>query len=141
MRATLAAASGVSSRGITGRHRFIGQARRSGRKPACISDAMARASARAAGSWSGKARPVFRLPPALARLQAFFMELLPGTPLMSRDNLDSMRVANVASGSLPGLAALGITPTPLDAVAPLYLAGASVGRGRLNAYRAMARRG
>ena len=37
---------------------------------------------------------------------------------MSRDNLDSMRVPNVASGTLPGLAALGITPTALEAVAP-----------------------
>jgi NADH dehydrogenase len=64
------------------------------------------------------------------------MELGPGTPMMSRDNLDSMRVPNVASGALPGLAALGITPTALDAVAPQYLAGASMGRGRLNAYRA-----
>jgi hypothetical protein len=46
-----------------------------------------------------------------------------------------MRVPSVASGALPGLAALGITPAALDAVAPLYLAGASMGRGRLNAYR------
>jgi hypothetical protein len=28
----------------------------------------------------------------------------------------------VASGTLPGLAALGITPTPLQAVAPAWLA-------------------
>jgi NADH dehydrogenase len=96
---------------------------------------------RSAGRWAGHARPVLPLPAPLGRAQAALFELAPGTPLMSRDNLDSMRVANVASGSLPGLAALGITPTPLDAVAPLYLAGASVGRGRLNAYRAMARRG
>ena len=38
------------------------------------------------------------------------MSLLPGEPLMSRDNLLSMRVPNVASGQLPGLAALGIRP-------------------------------
>ena len=38
------------------------------------------------------------------------MEWLPGEPLMSRDNVDSMRVPNVASGTLPGLAALGIEP-------------------------------
>jgi NADH dehydrogenase len=41
---------------------------------------------------------------------------------MSADNLDSMRVPNVASGTLPGLAALGITPTAMEAVAPGYLA-------------------
>jgi NADH dehydrogenase len=50
------------------------------------------------------------------------MELMPGEPLMSRDNVASMSVPNVASGRLPGLAALGIAPAPLEAVAPGYLA-------------------
>ena len=67
--------------------------------------------ARAAGRWSGSRAPgARRCPPPLGRLQAVFMELMPGTPLMSRDNLDSMRVANVASGKLPGLERLGIEP-------------------------------
>jgi NADH dehydrogenase len=95
---------------------------------------------RAAGRWSDRPRPVFGLPGALARLQAFFMELMPGTPLMSRDNLDSMRVANVASGKLPGLERLGIAPTPLEAIAPRYLGHVS-GEKRLEAWRARARRG
>jgi len=95
---------------------------------------------RAAGSWSGSPRPVLALPAALARLQAFFMELLPGTPLMSRDNLDSMRVANVASGKLPGLERLGIAPAALEAIAPRYLGHVS-GEKRLEAWRARARRG
>ena len=93
-----------------------------------------------AGEWSGHDRPQFALPNALARLQALAMELLPGVPLMSRDNLDSMRVANVASGKLPGLAALAITPTALEAVAPGYL-GATFGRARLERWRAGAGRG
>ena len=92
-----------------------------------------------AGEWSGHDRPQFGLPNALARLQALAMELLPGVPLMSRDNLDSMRVANVASGQVPGLAALGITPTALEAVAPGYL-GANFGRARLERWRAGAGR-
>ena len=94
----------------------------------------------AAGRWAGHARPVLPLPAPLGRAQAALMEMAPGTPMMSRDNLDSMRVPSVASGHLPGLAALGIAPTALEAVAPTYLAGARAGRGRLNAYRAMARR-
>ena len=49
------------------------------------------------------------------------MEMAPGQPLMSRDNLDSMKVDNVASGRLPGLQALGIQPASLQAIAPLYL--------------------
>ena len=88
-----------------------------------------------AGRWSGHERPVFGLPDGLARLQAAAMELLPGTPLMSRDNIDSMRVPNVATGELPGLQALGITPASLESVAPAYL---SAGRGvaRLDRWRA-----
>jgi uncharacterized protein YbjT (DUF2867 family) len=74
-----------------------------------------------AGSLSGHARPVIALPPVLARLQALLMELAPGKPLMSRDNLDSMKVSNVASGNLPGLDALGIAPRALGVVAPTYL--------------------
>jgi uncharacterized protein YbjT (DUF2867 family) len=88
-----------------------------------------------AGRLSGHERPVFGLPDALARLQAAFMERMPGTPLMSRDNLDSMKVPNVATGGLPGLQALGIEPAALSGVAPDYL---SPGRGlaRLDRWRA-----
>ena len=76
---------------------------------------------RLAGRWSGHRRPVIALPDALGRLQALAMELVPGEPLMSRDNLDSMRVDNVASGTLPGLSALGIEAHALESVAPGYL--------------------
>jgi NADH dehydrogenase len=93
--------------------------------------------ARAAGKWSGAQRPVFAMPAPLARLQALLMEWLPGTPLMSRDNLDSMRVANVAGGKLPGLERLGIEPVPLEAIAPRYLGHVS-GEKRLEAWRARA---
>ena len=88
-----------------------------------------------AGRWSGHPRPVISLPDALARAQALMMECLPGEPLMSRDNLDSMRAPNVAGGTLPGLAALGITPASLESVAPGYLA-AGQGIARLDRWRA-----
>ncbi len=94
---------------------------------------------RAAGRWSGNARPVLPLPLAIGKLQAFAMELLPGEPLMSRDNLTSTKVPNIASGKLPGLASLGITPTALAAIAPGYL-GHTDGRTKLDALRAVARR-
>jgi uncharacterized protein YbjT (DUF2867 family) len=95
---------------------------------------------RLAGEWSGSARPQIALPSAIGRLQALAMELLPGPPLMSRDNLDSMRVPNVATGTLPNLAALGIRATALEAVAPGYLSGLAT-RARLDRFRALARRG
>jgi NADH dehydrogenase len=80
---------------------------------------------RAAGVRHGHGRPVIPLPMALGRLQALLMELAPGQPLMSRDNLDSMKVDNVASGRVPGIGALGITPTGPSAVAPAYLGPAT----------------
>lgn len=95
---------------------------------------------RMAGRWSGHPRPVVPLPDSLGRLQARMMEWLPGEPLMSRDNLESMRVASVASGALPGLGSLGITPAAVEAIAPLYLGKATAGRGRLNVLRSHARR-
>jgi NADH dehydrogenase len=94
---------------------------------------------RAAGRWSGNERPVLPLPMGIGKLQALAMELLPGEPLMSRDNLLSTQVPNVATGSLPGLASLGIAPTSLGAIAPGYL-GRTDGRTKLDALRTVARR-
>jgi NADH dehydrogenase len=76
---------------------------------------------RLGGVRHGQGRPVFGLPNWLGRLQATLMEFLPGQPLMSRDNLDSMQKPNVATGKLPGLASLGITPAALPPVAAIYL--------------------
>lgn len=95
---------------------------------------------RLAGRWSGHERPQLPLPEAVARLQARLMEWLPGEPLMSRDNIDSMRVPNVASGQLPDLRRLGITPAALEAVAPGYL-GTQQGVARLDHWRRHAGRG
>lgn len=77
---------------------------------------------RLAGRCSGHPRPIWPLPEHLGRWQARLMALMPGEPLMSPDNLDSMRVPSVASGQCPTLADLGIAPSPLAAVAPGYLA-------------------
>jgi uncharacterized protein YbjT (DUF2867 family) len=71
---------------------------------------------------NGRPRPVWALPDAFARLHATFHEFAPGPTMVSRDNLDSMRVPNVASGDLPGLAELGIVPAPLEPEVSQYLA-------------------
>ncbi len=63
---------------------------------------------RHAGRWAGCPRPILPLPHAVAWLQAALMELAPGEPLMSRDNLASMQVDNVLSQGLPGLPELGL---------------------------------
>jgi NADH dehydrogenase len=74
-----------------------------------------------AGRCTGHERLVIGLPEGLGRLQAAVMGLLPGEPLMSADNLDSMKVDNIATSGLPGLDALGIRPASPAAVAPEYL--------------------
>ncbi len=76
---------------------------------------------RLAGRLGSRQRALLPLPRALGRLQALLMELLPGPPLISRDNLDSMAVDNVASSQWPGLGALGIAPASVYAIAPSYL--------------------
>ncbi|MBK9571695.1 MAG: complex I NDUFA9 subunit family protein [Rhodoferax sp.] len=96
-------------------------------------------AAQAGGVNHGRGRPVLALPAGLGRLQAWLMECAPGAPLMSRDNLDSMKVDNVAGDTLPGLSDLGLTPASVLAIAPTYL-GRSHHHGTLNGLRQSARR-
>jgi NADH dehydrogenase len=72
-----------------------------------------------AGEVSGHPRPIVGLPFAFSMLQAFLMEFLPNGP-MTRDNVWSMEVPNVCPTgcTLP----FGLQSTPLEAVAPDYLA-------------------
>ncbi len=72
-----------------------------------------------AGKYSGHERPLIALPRALARLQAWMLEYVPGGPLMSRDNIDSMQADNVAHDEYPVPAVW--QPVSLEAVAPTYL--------------------
>ncbi len=94
---------------------------------------------RFAGRCAGHERPVIALPDAIARLQATVMGWLPGEPLMSGDNLDSMRVPNVLSGDFPGLDALGIQPASMESVMTPLLQGRA-GVARLEPLRANAHR-
>jgi uncharacterized protein YbjT (DUF2867 family) len=56
----------------------------------------------------------------LARLQAAVLEHLPGK-LLTRDQLLMLQRDNVVAPGAPGLADLGIVPTPMELVAPAYL--------------------
>jgi len=82
-----------------------------------------------AGRVSGHPRPVVGLGPRMSWWQARAMELLP-VDLMSRDNVRSMQVASVSDAPPP----FGIEPTPLEAVAPVYLKGV-YSRSRFSAFR------
>ncbi|HUH87590.1 MAG TPA: complex I NDUFA9 subunit family protein [Pusillimonas sp.] len=81
---------------------------------------------RLAARWSGRPRPVWPVPRFVGYLQAWLFELLPGRPLMSRDNLNSLRVDNVSEVAMD--AELGVNPTPLESIAPSYLRGGRADR-------------
>jgi len=68
----------------------------------------------------GKNPRIIGLSSRLSYLQALLMEFLP-VQLISRDNLLSMEIDSVSAHPFPEL--FGITPTPLEAVVPYYLAG------------------
>jgi NADH dehydrogenase len=83
-------------------------------------------------------RPIIPLPDVLARLQAVLLSCLPGEPLMTCDNLDTMRVPNRATQRHPGLPTLGIKPASLEAILPTYLGHGTV--TQLDLWRHAARR-
>jgi NADH dehydrogenase len=65
-------------------------------------------------------RRLIEIPMGVARLQASVLEKLPGK-LLTRDQLLLLARDNVATPGMPGLAELGIVPTPVDLVVPEYL--------------------
>lgn len=69
---------------------------------------------------TGRRRLLLGLPHALATLQAWALELVPGEPLMTRDNLRSMQVPSTCDCALP----LGVAAQALEALAPAWLARA-----------------
>jgi NADH dehydrogenase len=93
---------------------------------------------RFAGATIGKRARIVKLPESLGRLQAMTLEMAPGEPLMSRDNLDSMKTPSIASGPLAPELGIG-EPASIEAIAPLYLTGMSP-RSRFNTFRATAHR-
>ena len=68
----------------------------------------------------GRKRFLVSIPFGLAAFEAWFLEFLPKPPL-TRDQLRLLARDNVPSSGLPGLAELGVTPTALELILPLYL--------------------
>lgn len=74
-------------------------------------------------------RPLVDVPLGIARLQARIGELIPGKPL-TRDQLLLLSRDTVVSPGVPDLLALGITPTPVEAIVPEYLVRYRPGGGK-----------
>jgi NADH dehydrogenase len=74
-------------------------------------------------------RRMVEVPMGLARLQALIMELMPGKPL-TRDQLLMLARDNVVAPEMAGLSDLGLVPTPVELVVPLYLRRFQPGGGQ-----------
>lgn len=68
----------------------------------------------------GRRRCLLTIPFGLASFQAFFAEKLPKPPL-TRDQVELLKTDNVCSGTLPGLAELGIAPRSVEVELPSYV--------------------
>jgi uncharacterized protein YbjT (DUF2867 family) len=80
---------------------------------------------------AGRKPRIVALPDALAAMQAFVLEHLPGK-LLTRDNLRSMSVDNVCSGPFPEV--FGFAPSTLESAAAVYLDGSGA-RSRYQRFR------
>ncbi|WP_426957041.1 complex I NDUFA9 subunit family protein [Muricoccus radiodurans] len=81
---------------------------------------------------TGHRRRIVELPDGFARFQAKLSSWLPNPPI-TEDQLVLLRKDNVASPDAPGLEALGVTPTTMEAVLPAYLTRYRPGGGRREA--------
>lgn len=70
---------------------------------------------------TGRHKPVFIVPAALAKVQAMFFEYLPGH-VLTQDQLRMLATDNVVPAGQSGFAKLGIMPQSVTAVVPTYLA-------------------
>ena len=78
---------------------------------------------------TGRTGRLVDIPMGVARMQACVLELLPWKPL-TRDQLLLLERDNVVTPGKPGLAELGIVPTPVELVVPDYLRRFQPGGGR-----------
>lgn len=83
--------------------------------------------------YTGRRRALVSLPWAFAKTQAHILKLMP-TPLLTPDQVESLKTDNVVHDKAKTLEDLGITPTALDLILPEYL-----GIYRSGGRRAMAR--
>lgn len=70
--------------------------------------------------YTGRARPLVALPYCVAKIQAAIFSLMP-KPLLTRDQVESLKSDNIVSDGALGLADLGVQATALDVVLPRYL--------------------
>ncbi|MCF8495407.1 MAG: complex I NDUFA9 subunit family protein [Alphaproteobacteria bacterium] len=70
---------------------------------------------------TGLKRPLVSIPFSLAKRLGAALSLLPGKPLLTADQVESLKTDNVLSGDMGTLENLGITPTSMSLILPTYL--------------------
>ena len=70
--------------------------------------------------YTGRRRPLVKIPFSVAKFEAAFLGLLP-KPLLTCDQVESLKTDNIVEDKALGFNSLGITPTDMDAVLPFYL--------------------
>lgn len=70
--------------------------------------------------YTGHTRPLVNLPFFVAKIEACFLSLLP-KPLLTPDQVESLKSDNVVPDGALGLDDLGITPTAMQLILPTYL--------------------
>ncbi|MBI1326965.1 MAG: NAD(P)H-binding protein [Alphaproteobacteria bacterium] len=71
-------------------------------------------------AYVGKSRPLLTAPWALAKMKAAFLGMLPH-PLLTTDQVESLKTDNVTSGAEKTFTDIGISPTAVDLIVPAYL--------------------
>lgn len=69
---------------------------------------------------TGRKKTLISLPWGIAKLQGSLLSLLPA-PLLTADQVESLKTDNVPGGDLGTLADLGVSSTPMAAILPSYL--------------------
>lgn len=70
---------------------------------------------------TGCRRLMFPLPFALARLDAFFIQMIPPRPLLTPDQVTLLKTDTVVPDGMPGLEELDVAPTAMERIVPDYL--------------------
>jgi uncharacterized protein YbjT (DUF2867 family) len=71
-------------------------------------------------AWTHQARPLVKVSFRIARIQAKILGLLPN-PLLTADQVESLKSDSIAEGRFAGFRELGLVPKPMDAILPAYL--------------------
>lgn len=69
---------------------------------------------------TGRKRCLISLPWGMAKIQATFTGMMP-RPLLTRDQVETLKTDNVVAPGMPGLSDLGINATPMDMILPEYM--------------------